>query len=261
MSDDEQPTTATGEPPWPPGFVTIGAKLAGKAWEMQTEVTIPLGPTRLRQMLPVIQELTNAVVSEGVRKAESLGRQISCKKGCGACCRQLVPVSAVEARFLRELIERLPQPRRDIVRARFADARRRLEAAGLLELLQHTEEMPDVEQRTAANDKYFQLGIACPFLEDESCSIYNDRPVSCREYLVTTPANNCAQPTEETVKLVDLPVHVWYAIARLERVPADSVVLHFVPLILAPEWAEAHPEEPPPRSGPEWLCQLFERLE
>ncbi len=42
--------------------------------------------------------------------------------------------------------------------------------------------------------RYFHLGIACPFLEDESCSIHADRPISCREYLVTSPAVNCADP-------------------------------------------------------------------
>ena len=35
--------------------------------------------------------------------------------------------------------------------------------------------------------EYFQLGIPCPFLEEESCSIYHDRPITCREYLVTSP--------------------------------------------------------------------------
>ena len=32
------------------------------------------------------------------------------------------------------------------------------------------------------------------------------------------------------------------------------------PLILALEWAEAHPEEPPARPGPELLRELIERI-
>jgi Fe-S-cluster containining protein len=36
--------------------------------------------------------------------------------------------------------------------------------------------------------------MPCPFLEDESCSIHPDRPLVCREYLVTSPAELCAGP-------------------------------------------------------------------
>jgi hypothetical protein len=34
--------------------------------------------------------------------------------------------------------------------------------------------------------RYFLQGVACPFLEAESCGIHPDRPLACREYLVTS---------------------------------------------------------------------------
>ena len=52
---------------------------------------------------------------------------------------------------------------------------------------------------------YFALGIPCPFLEEESCSIHPDRPLVCREYLVTSPAELCAGPTQEGVTPVPVP--------------------------------------------------------
>jgi Fe-S-cluster containining protein len=108
--------------------------------------------------------------------------------------------------------------------------------------------------------RYFAQGIPCPFLEEESCSIHADRPTACREYLVTSPAENCSRPTPETVEMVPVPLKVWTALSRFDEVPAGGRYICGVPLVLAPEWAESHPEEPPPRPGPELLQELFEKL-
>src|SRR5262249_43913345 len=146
---------------------------------------------------------------------------ISCRKGCGACCRQAVPITTVEARRLRELVDELPEPRRSEVQARFAEARRRLTEAGLLEKLLYPEQWTEGEARTLGV-AYFQQAIACPFLESESCSIYHDRPMACREYLVTSPAENCSRPTAEGVRCLPLPFSVWKAVARLDEAPASG---------------------------------------
>jgi Fe-S-cluster containining protein len=171
----------------------------------------------------------------------------------------LVPISEVEARRLGELVEEMPEPRRTEIRARFAEARRRLDEAGLLENLLHPEQLKEGEGRPLGL-KYFFQGIACPFLEEESCSIYHDRPIACREYLVTSPAENCARPSAETVQCVKLPLKVSNALTHLDRVAPGARFIRWVPLILAPEWAATHPEEPLLRSGPEWLRDFFEHL-
>ena len=105
---------------------------------------------------------------------------------------------------------------------------------------------------------YFSLGIPCPFLEDESCSIYHDRPVVCREYLVTSPAINCASPSPESVQRVPLPFRIWTAVAACAERRGDAKYLPWVPLSLAPEWATTHAEETASQSGPDLLRKLFE---
>jgi Fe-S-cluster containining protein len=100
--------------------------------------------------------------------------------------------------------------------------------------------------------------VACPFLEDESCSIHPDRPIACREYLVTSPAENCARPSAETVRMVPLAGTASNAIAHLGEEPPARV--RWVPLVLALEWAEAHPDEGPARPAPEILQEFFARL-
>jgi hypothetical protein len=104
------------------------------------------------------------------------------------------------------------------------------------------------------------LGIPCPFLEEESCSIHPDRPIPCREYLVTSPAVECARPTAETVHCVPLPMKVSRAALRLEEPGLGERVVPWVPLTLAPDWAAEHPEGPPGRTGSEWAQLILAEM-
>ena len=96
-------------------------------------------------------------------------------------------------------------------------------------------------------------------IETFVAEIHAQRPLACREYLVTTPAANCARPTAETVRLVPLGTKVSRAVGRLGQDRPTPVMPH-VPLVLALEWADAHAEGPPLRTGPELLREVFERL-
>jgi hypothetical protein len=104
---------------------------ASPDWEMRFQVGVPKTPIAGRELLPLAQNLSNAIVDATVREIETRGGKISCCKGCGACCRQLVPISEVEARYIAELVESLPEPRQSKVKARFEDAAKRLAEAGL----------------------------------------------------------------------------------------------------------------------------------
>lgn len=241
-----------------PESVTIKVQFALGGERKQIEARVPTGPASVRIMLPLVQALADCVVDQAVKEVEATGEKVSCQKGCGACCRQLVPITELEARRLRELIDELPEPRRTTYRTRFVEARQRLDEAGLLEQLLHPENTAEGTTR-ALGMEYFRLGIACPFLEEESCSIYTDRPVACREYLVTSPAENCRTPSPETVRCVPLPVKVSRALADIGE-ERGRRLSKWVPLIVASEWATAHPQEPPPRPGPELLRELFEGL-
>ncbi|MDH3494026.1 MAG: hypothetical protein OEM82_10780, partial [Acidobacteriota bacterium] len=74
---------------WVTGKVTIS--IGGAPVDMQ--MTVPATPVTVRRMLPVFRQMTNSFVGIGVGAAEADGKSISCKAGCGACCRQPVPVS------------------------------------------------------------------------------------------------------------------------------------------------------------------------
>lgn len=223
--------------------------------KVELEVTVPAAPVRPTKMLPIFQQLTNAVVAVGIREAEAAGAQISCTKGCGACCRQLVPVAESEAYQLQALVDELPEPRRAMIRARFTAAKVTLQQAGLFDPLLLPGELT-VEGRRQLGLAYFEQNIACPFLEEGACSIHADRPLACREYLVTSPAEHCAQPSAETVRCVEMPGSVAQAIRTL----AATRPVNWLPLILAVDWAAENPDQTPARPGPEWLQGVFREL-
>src|SRR5689334_12517566 len=77
-------------------------------------ITVPSAAVPAAEVVPALQDLVNAVVTEAEK-----GQTISCRKGCGACCRQLVPISRAEGERLLELIDRLPSARREAVATRF----------------------------------------------------------------------------------------------------------------------------------------------
>ncbi|HXG17834.1 MAG TPA: YkgJ family cysteine cluster protein [Methylomirabilota bacterium] len=239
-------------------FVTANVELGGPDWRLRAQVSVPKGPMQLSELLPLVQSFADAVIHSTVKVVEEQGQKISCKKGCSACCRQLAPIAETEARHIRNIVEALAEPRRTVIRTRFAEACQRLEKAGLLEQLRHADQLTEGDRR-ALGLKYFAQGIPCPFLEDGACSIYADRPIACREYLVTSPAENCTQPTPETIQRVKTPLQVWTALARLDA-PSPLAPVSWAPLILAPTWAAAHSDEPLPRSGPELLQELFGHL-
>jgi len=241
-----------------PQTINVNVELAGPEWRLQTTMSVPAEPIALKEMLPLFFSFADAVMSAAANGVEQSGEKISCKKGCGACCRQLVPISETEAHWIAELVDRLPIQKKIEIRDRFAEARRRLAESGLLDKLLHTESWGECEGWSIAMS-YFRLGIACPFLENEACSIHPDRPVKCREYLVTSPAEYCRAPTAETIRPVELPFQMWTMLARLENA-SPSKKIRWVPLILALEWADSHAQEPKPRPGHEVLREFFDCL-
>ena len=242
-----------------PRVASVEFTIEGDDFSLTSRVTVPAGEARVGDLLPVARALSDAVVRETCRAVEAAGERISCAKGCGACCRNLVAISEVEARRIGAVVEGLPEPRRGVLRARFAEARERLERAGLLGTLLAADRVTD-EGYTALVGAYFKEGIPCPFLEDESCSIYDERPITCREYLVTSPPEHCAKLGSEDVRKVRLPIRVFNAVARWQAPPPEHFLERWVPLVVAPEWAAAHPDEAPPKPGPDLFKELLEHL-
>ena len=171
----------------------------------------------------------------------------------------MVPISETEARYLSDLIASMPEEQRERVTARFAQAIELLASSGLLDRLR-VAAASDAEERHRLGLEYFRLGLPCPFLEDESCSIHPHRPASCREYLVTSPAGNCSTPRAGDIAMVDLPAQVSRVLYRFGdgrgEEPARWMAL---PLLL--EWVAEHREDTQPKiPGTELFANFMNKL-
>jgi Fe-S-cluster containining protein len=238
-----------------PGRQVYHFELTAGGRTIEASVSLPVAEVRLADLLPVLMQFTNALVALAEDAAREAGKPVSCRAACGACCRQLVPISEPEALYLAELVEAMPPDRAAAVRERFRAA---IEALGadLVDRLRDTSSLKAIEDRRAIGLEYFRAGVACPFLEDESCSIYENRPLSCREYLVSSPAANCAHPTAETIAMVPVPVKLSEMLYCFGDGKGDDRT-RWVPLVLALEWAAAHAGGEQPR----WPATvLFERF-
>jgi Fe-S-cluster containining protein len=195
---------------------------------------------RLDALLPMLRKLDDALIGVAVREVEKQGESISCRKGCSTCCRaQPVPISPPETYALLRLVEGLPEPRRSEVQTRFSDAVQRLREAGLYDpYMQRDPSLSSPEARAIA-ERYFGLGIVCPFLSDDACGIYAERPFVCRQYLVTSPAELCRDPFHEPVRPVQTPATPTSAALGIGD-ELFGVPQYTVPLILALEYAQKH---------------------
>jgi hypothetical protein len=173
----------------------------------------------------------------------------------------MVPVSLFEAEALTEWLRTLPEARRAELGERFHRALSTLRDAGVIDSILNNEWILDHERTMQLAIDYFHAGVPCPFLEDESCSIHPIRPLSCREYLVTSPPELCQDPSVHEVSGIRLPLKLSRALfafgQRMEQDPRG-----WIPLVFLLAWGKsgARPGDRVAGSGPEVLKGFLEQV-
>jgi hypothetical protein len=87
-----------------------------------------------------------------------------------------------------------------------------------------------------------------------------DRPLACREYIVTSPAENCSKLTAKDIRMVNLPIKPSDTIRKITNSKNINKSVNFVPLILALEWAKLNTDEFPEKTGERWMAEFFTNL-
>jgi Fe-S-cluster containining protein len=231
---------------------TVHLQLTIDGAQVEAAVPLPAERSPRRVLLPTLQRLTDTVVAIAERSAAAAGQSVSCKKGCDACCRQMVPISPTEAYGLAALLDAQPPAVAARTLERFDLAVETLDAKGLLDRLlnRHTLDGPALQQ---LDREYFAAGVACPFLENKACSIHPDRPLACREFLVSSPPRHCRNPTADKVRQLPMPAKVSLALAAADDAP-------WLPLVLARQVVAAAPEPTPRRKPAAELQAILGRL-
>lgn len=205
---------------------------------LRTSLRIPSAPMRLSDLARSVLRLDDELVAVGVKKHLPVAGPPSCKKGCTSCCDQLVPISIPEAFMIHDLIATFSESRQEEVLTRIVDGEAVLEELGIDALT-----LTDLQEQSVRQllVQYHRSGVTCAFLENGGCSIYPSRPASCREYLVSSPAENCKKIGEAVVTRIPISIRMAHALAGVAaRVLQNKPLL--VPLAFAINWAEANEE-------------------
>lgn len=227
---------------------------------LRASANVPAGQTTLTQLLPIIQNLENAILGKVAEDAQAAGRPISCKAGCGSCCRQLVPLNVFEAEALTDWMHSLPAERQAELAERFHQALCALRDAGVIEKVFNNEHTVEEQQMTQMAIDYFHAHVACPFLENESCSIHPMRPLACREYLVVSPPSLCQDPSVNDVTGVRVPLKLSRVLHTFgQEVCGDR--RGWIPLVFLMGWAKGgmRPGDQVAGTGEEVLRRFIEK--
>lgn len=160
---------------------TVAANDCSQVIDKELSIVYPVGAHHLNVVVEPMQQICNGFIELELELAQL---PASCKAGCDACCNQLIPLSGIEVLYLQKVIEGMSRRTRRKVHAAFKSLRKKAQR-----MLTTSDDQP-----ATFDQRYFELGIACPFLEKGRCGIYPQRPLVCREYSVDSPPHLCKSP-------------------------------------------------------------------
>lgn len=209
---------------------------------VQAQVELPNGPLRLVELAYRMLNISSSVAQIGAEAVKQLGYELSCGRGCGYCCRQMVPFSPPEASMIAELLASMPAKMRRRLEERFISAELKIEESGLsAKLRAYQNGELNAEGEKALSKAYFNLRIPCPFLENESCTIYSYRPSMCREYMVVSPKEYCRDPFEKDINKIPISIRLSEALTWLWSTALDQEPV-LVPGILCLKFDRENPK-------------------
>jgi Fe-S-cluster containining protein len=134
--------------------------------------------------------------SQFTAKLSFLGENVSCTRGCSACCFQHISAPAAHCIAVVDFLYE-----KDRVLTQFLNNYQSWqEKAGKLSQEIDTAYNKAIDPQRASisgatgkalSRRYFEQRIPCPFLVDSACSIYEIRPICCSAHRAVTPKEWC----------------------------------------------------------------------
>jgi len=241
-------------------LIAIGNSAAAAFEEVKLSQDNSGGKERLKKFtLNVLEEPVHVVI--GVTNEDSAirnGTEIPCAKGCSACCSYLTPLPVPEAHLLREEIAAMPSlEQMRIIEACISVARHMAGEPAEIPPSHHSESPRSINHAHSSNSSGWNLdlGLPCPFLRNDLCTIYENRPLVCREYFAIGCRGNCISGNGWENRL-ELPVRMSKVLRRLTA-ELECTTPEAVILPLAPFWSDENME----RANRMWpLTLLVERF-
>jgi Fe-S-cluster containining protein len=233
----------------------IGLELDILGETLNFHIGVGKGRAKLADIIPPARILCNRITEIVLRRISGDGISIPCSKGCSACCdRCLVPLSVPEAlRFKEEMIAE-PSYRRESVWETCLRAAQLILGQRPPDSLIYQTDASDPEQAAdlrLISDWYTSLNLACPFLINNACGIYEQRPLACREHFIKGSSAAC-RGQEELAEVVEMPVRLPNVLGQLAS-ELEGTEVEAVMLPLALLWCRENPE----RGERNWPAELM----
>lgn len=196
----------------------------------------------LADIVPLARKLATKLALVVLDKLKNEGKIVPCRKGCSACCSYLTPLSVPEVFCLRQEVLAMPADQgRTVLKSCLETAKKILENwPGKFE----TNELTKINGQSRHSDIsrwYAGLELLCPLSSDGLCTAYQQRPIACREHLVTGSVLSCNAKKTDELQVVQTPVSILEALAQLTAELEQSTV-EAVMLPLALPWAQENLE-------------------
>jgi len=239
----ESPTiTALNEPGWLGSNCLCGAEIisfeldvAGKTVDFRIDVAAK--QATLAAIVPLARTISTKLALTVLDSLSKNGQFVPCRKGCSTCCNYLIPLSIPEVFRLREELLAMPADYSSQILQSCVDTAERI----------LDNKPPTFSLKTSSKSARSQIGrisrwygglkLACLFLSDRLCTLYEQRPIACREHIVTGSPVSCKTGQRGEPNVVPMPVSILEALgqltADLEQSDIEAVML---PLAFA--WAQ-----------------------
>jgi Fe-S-cluster containining protein len=187
-------------------------------------------------------QLSEKLILEAESRLAAMGHTVRCTNGCGSCCRHVVPISPPEAFYLVDLVQKKEDTEVIFI---FHEVLSKLASTGM----QASSLMNQAQE-------YFTLGLPCPFLENESCSIHPFRPMACREHLVVSDPENCADFSSSKIQILPIFISLREALASVFA-DLTGTAPAMIPMVRMFDWVEDQKEYRNQEWDSAYLLNLF----
>ena len=123
-----------------------------------------LSPVQVGEAIKALYAGIDELLEAFLHRASEDGQPVSCKKSCAWCCHQEVFAITHEFLYLSDYVQRhLSEADRNVV-------------------LERARDKVKISMNKSVEEQ-LKIRSACPFLESNSCMVYEARPMACRIYL------------------------------------------------------------------------------
>ena len=183
----------------------------------------------LADIVPLARTISTKIALAFLDTLSKKGQFVTCHKRCSTCCSYMIPLSIPEVFRLREELLAMPSDKSSrILKSCTIAAKRTLE-----KIPRYINTDKPTENNSASMDQlskwYAGLKMDCPFLSEGLCSVYEQRPLACREHIITGSNFFCQPDNGGEPNVVPMPVSVLEVLGRwtaeLENSDIQAVML------------------------------------